>query len=47
MPSEMAFPLSLGYDNETNLSDLLTALRPTVQAYMTAEVVTARSRRVG
>ncbi|AUX62361.1 type I restriction-modification system subunit M [Simonsiella muelleri] len=39
MPSEMAFPLSLGYDNETNLSDLLTALRPTVQAYMTAEVL--------
>ncbi|MBE2893917.1 type I restriction-modification system subunit M [Spirabiliibacterium falconis] len=39
MPSEIAFPLSLGYDNETNLDELLTALRPTVSAYMQAEVL--------
>ena len=39
MPSEMPFPLSLGYDNETNLDELLTALRPTVQEYMKAEVL--------
>ena len=39
MPSEMPFPLSFGYDNETNLDELLTALRPTVQEYMKAEVL--------
>ncbi|WP_416190753.1 type I restriction-modification system subunit M [Neisseria sp. CCUG12390] len=39
MPSETEFPLSLGYDNETNLSALLAALRPAVQAYMQAEVL--------
>ena len=39
MPSEIPFPLSLGYDNETNLDKLLTALRPTIEAYMQAEVL--------
>lgn len=39
MPSEILFPLSLGYDNETNLDELLTALRPTIEAYMQAEVL--------
>lgn len=39
MPSEIPFPLSLGYDNETNLDKLLTALRPTIKAYMQAEVL--------
>lgn len=39
LPSETPFPLSLGYDNETNLGELTTALRPTVQAYMQSEVL--------
>lgn len=39
MPSEIPFPLSLGYDNKTNLDELLTALRPTIEAYMQAEVL--------
>ena len=39
MPSEMPFPLSLGYDNETDLDELLTALRSNIEAYMQAEVL--------
>lgn len=39
MPFEIPFPLRLGYDNETHLDELLTALRPTIQAYMEAEVL--------
>ncbi|STZ76531.1 type I restriction-modification system subunit M [Bergeriella denitrificans] len=39
LPSEIAFPLNLGYDNQTHLDELLTALRPTIEAYMQAEVL--------
>ena len=39
MPSEISFPLNLGYDNETKLDELLTALRPIIKAYMQAEVL--------
>lgn len=39
LPPETALPLSLGYDNTTNLAELSTALRPTVEAYMQAEVL--------
>lgn len=39
IPPEMPFPLALGYDNETNLDELLTAIRSTVQAYMQTEVL--------
>lgn len=39
MPSATPLPLSLGYDNETNLDELITTLRPTVQAYLQREVL--------
>lgn len=39
MPSATPFPLGLGYDNETGLDTLSNELRPTIQAYMQAEVL--------
>ena len=39
LPSDTKLPMNLGYDNETNLDELLTTLRPTITAYMQAEVL--------
>ena len=39
MPSETPLPLTLGYDNQTHLTDLLDEMRPTIHAYMQAEVL--------
>ena len=39
MPSDMPLPLSLGYDNETDLDSVLNATRPHISEYMSAEVL--------
>lgn len=39
LPLDTDLPMNLGYDNETNLDELLTKLRPTITAYMQAEVL--------
>ncbi len=39
MPSDMPLPLSLGYDNETDLDSVLNATRSHISEYMTAEVL--------
>lgn len=39
LPVDIELPMNLGYDNETHLNELLTTLRPTITAYMQAEVL--------
>lgn len=39
LPSDAVLPLPLGYDNETDLATLLNDFRPTIEAYMQAEVL--------
>ena len=39
LPTDTDLPMNLGYDNETHLNELLTTLRPTITAYMQAEVL--------
>lgn len=39
LPLATGLPMNLGYDNETHLDELLTALRPTITAYMQTEVL--------